>query len=155
MTIIEDTRNKEGKHNNVKDYCERHGIELVREKLDVGDYQVPDGKIAIDTKRNLSELAINLLNRTDRSRFWREVRRAREQGVKLIVLCEHGGKVKDIQSVAQWNSKYSPVLGKDLMREIYRVHISYAVDFIFCSKRSTGRKIVELLTEAVDLTREK
>ena len=121
----------------------------------MGHYQVPDGKIAIDTKRNLSELAINLLNRTDRSRFWREVRRAREQGVKLIVLCEHGGKVKDIQSVAQWNSKYSPVLGKDLMREIYRVHISYAVDFIFCSKRSTGRKIVELLTEAVDLTREK
>lgn len=147
MIIVEDTRNKIGKHENIKKYCDAHGIEIIRRKLDVGDYQTPGGKIAIDTKANLSELATNLMNRSDRSRFWKEVRRAREQGIKLIVLCEHGGKVKDIQSVAQWNSPYSPVSGKDLMREIYRVHISYAIDFIFCAKRSTGKRIVELLTE--------
>lgn len=145
MTIIEDTRNKEGKHNNIKDYCERHGIELVRAKLDVGDYQLPDGRIAIDTKRNLLELATNLLNRSDRSRFWKEVRRAREQGIKLIVLCEHGGKIKAIRDVAQWSSPYSPVSGRVLMNEIYRCHISYGVEFIFCGKRSTGKRIVELL----------
>ena len=156
MTIIEDTRNKEGKHDNIRQYCDRHGIELIRQKLEVGDYQTPGGKIAIDTKRNLDEVATNLLNRShnDKARFWREVRRAREMGIRLIILCEHGGKVKNIQSVSQWNSPYSQVSGKDLMREIYRVHISYGVDFIFCSKRSTGKKIVELLTETVDLQKE-
>ncbi len=147
MTIIEDTRNKEGKHDNVKAYCERNGIELIRQKLDVGDYQLPDGKIAIDTKQNLSELATNLMNRADHARFWKEVRRAREQGIKLIVLCEHGGKVRSIPDIAQWHSPYSPVDGKSLMAEIYRVHIAYGVEFVFCSKRSTGRRIVELLKE--------
>ncbi len=146
MTIIEDTRNKEGKHDNVKAYCERHGIELVRQKLDVGDYQIPGGKIAIDTKANLSELSTNLMNRADHARFWKEVRRAREQGIKLIVLCEHGGKVKTIKDVSGWSSPYSPVSGRALMEEIYRVTISYGVEFLFCSKRSTGKRIVELLT---------
>lgn len=147
MIIVEDTRNKIGKHENIKKYCDAHGIEIIRRKLDVGDYQTPDGKIAIDTKRNLDELATNLMNREDRSRFWREVRRAREQGIKLIVLCEHGGKVKTIKDVSEWSSPYSPVSGRALMEEIYKCHISYGVEFLFCSKRSTGKRIVELLKE--------
>ena len=141
---IFDSREKKNDH--VKAYFDRHGIAYRVEKLDVGDYMVDGGKVSVDRKQNLSELATNLMNREDRSRFWREVRRAREQGIKLIVLCEHGGKVKTIKDVANWHSPYSPVDGKSLMNEIYRVHISYAVDFIFCSKRSTGKRIVDLLT---------
>ena len=63
----------------------------------------------------------------------------------MIVLCEHGGQIKDIKSVSNWNSKYSPVSGRHLMEEIYRVHIAYDVEFLFCDKRTTGRKIIELL----------
>lgn len=141
---IFDSREKKNDH--VKAYFDKNAIPYKVAKLDVGDYMVEGGKVSIDRKQNLSELATNLMNRADKARFWWEVRRAREQGIKLIVLCEHGGKVKNIQSVAQWSSPYSQVSGKDLMREIYRVHISYAVDFVFCSKRSTGKRIVELLT---------
>lgn len=148
MVIIEDTRNKIGKHNNVRKYCDKHGIMIVREKLDVGDYQLPGGKTAIDTKKNLSELATNLMNRADKARFWREVRRSRETGIKLIILCEHGGKIKTIKDVATWQSKYSPVSGRALMEAIYRCSISYGVEFIFCDKRCTGKKIVELLGDA-------
>ena len=144
--IIEDTRNKEGKHDNIRAYCDRHGIDLIRQKLEVGDYMIPGGKIAVDTKKDLSELAVNLMNRQDHARFWREVRRAREMGIRLIILCEHGGKVKSIRDVSKWRSKYSPVSGRDLLEEIYRVSISYGVDFIFCDKRSTGKRIIELLT---------
>ena len=86
------------------------------------------------------------MNRADKSRFWREVRRAREQGIKLIVLCEHGGKIKTIKDIAGWSSPYSPVSGRALMDEIYKCHISYGVEFLFCSKKSTGKRIVELLT---------
>ena len=140
---IFDSREKKNDH--VKAYFDRHGIAYRVEKLDVGDYMTENGKVSVDRKQNLSELATNLMNRADKSRFWREVRRAREQGIKLIVLCEHGGKVKDIKDVAEWSSPYSPVSGRALMEEIYKCHISYGVEFLFCSKRSTGRLIHDIL----------
>ena len=148
MILYEDTRQQKGKHDNIKKYCEKNGIDLVQVKLDVGDYMLDlNGKISVDTKSNLSELSRNLTNKADHSRFWKEVRRAREQGIKLYILCEHGGKIKSIQDVAQWHDKYSGVDGRSLMNEIYRVHISYGVQFLFCSKRCTARRILEILTK--------
>lgn len=142
--IIVDSREK--KNNHILKYFITHDIDYVIRKMDVADYQI-DGKdnLVIDRKQNLDELARNLTNRADHARFWKEVRRAREREIKMIVLCEHGGQIKDIKSVSEWKSKYSPVSGRHLMEEIYRVHIAYGIDFIFCDKRSTGRKIVELL----------
>lgn len=144
MKIIVDTREK--KHSHVLKHFALNDVDYEERKLDVADYQI-EGKsdIAIDRKQNLDELARNLMNRADHSRFWKEVRRAKEQNVKMIILCEHGGKIKSIKDVAEWKSKYSPVSGRVLMNEIYRVHISYGVEFIFCDKRSTGRRILELL----------
>lgn len=140
---IFDSREKKNEH--IKSYFDRNLIPHKTEKLEVGDYMVEGGCVSIDRKRNLNELATNLMNREDHARFWREVRRAKEQGIKLIVLCEHGGKIKSIEDVAQWKSKYTAVSGRALMEEIYKCHISYGVDFLFCDKRSTGRRIVELL----------
>ena len=115
--------------------------------MDVADYQIEGyDELVIDRKQNLDELARNLTSRDDKSRFWREVRRARERGAKMIVLCEHGGSVKRIEDVKNWRSKYSSVSGRALMEKIYKVHISYGVEFLFCDKRSTGRRIYELLT---------
>lgn len=145
MVLIEDTRNKVGKHKNVHAYCAKHGIEIVRQCLDVGDYQTPDGKISVDTKKDLSELATNLLNPQDKKRFMREVKRAREQGIQLVVLCEHGGKIKCLQDVAGWRSEFSPVTGRALLDRMYKLSVSYGVRFEFCSKRSTGKRIVEIL----------
>ena len=53
MILICDTRQQEGKHKNIEQYCNRHGIEMIRQKCDVGDYMLPDGKISVDTKQNL------------------------------------------------------------------------------------------------------
>lgn len=145
MKIIVDSREKRWEH--IREYFDKNGIGYTVKKLDVGDYQI-DGKpsISVDRKATLSELSHNLLNAKDHSRFWKEIRRAREQGVKLFILCEHGGKVKSIKDVAQWNDKYSGVSGRVLMNEIYRVSISYGVEFIFCDKRHTAQKIIEILT---------
>ena len=142
--MIVDTREKKNSH--ILKYFVVHDVDYEERKLDVADYQI-EGKtdIAVDRKQNLDELARNLMNRADHSRFWKEVRRAKEQGIRMIILCEHGGHIKSIPDVAGWHSKYSPVSGRVLMEEIYRVHISYGVDFIFCSKRSTGKRILELL----------
>lgn len=147
MIFYRDTRDKKGKHDNVDNYLLKCGHEIVYRKLDVGDVMtegVPG--VSIDLKRNLGELSKNLMNRTDHSRFYKEVRRAREQGIKLYILCEHGGKVKSIRDVAQWSDKYSGVSGRALMDSIYRCHISYGIEFLFCDKRITGRRIVEILT---------
>lgn len=152
--IFEDTRQKLGKHDNIKDYCQAHKIELIRQQLFVGDYTlIKDQSICIDTKKDLSELAMDLGN--DKSRFMREVARAKKHGIKLIVLTEHGGSIKSIPDVAGWSNpihnphhpKHNPnaLSGKTLMRRIYDIHIGYGTEFLFCSKSETGQRIIELL----------
>lgn len=141
--IICDTR--EQKNQNVLAYFKKQNIPYITKKLDTGDYMDSDRMdITIDRKRNLQELCQNLCTKDD-SRFWREIRRAKQSGIKMIILCEHGGKIRSIRDVADWKSKYTMITGKQLMEEIYRVHIAYGVEFVFCDKRSTGRKIMELL----------
>lgn len=144
MKFIIDSREKKCDH--IKAYFEKHSIEYEIKKLDVGDYQI-EGKpqISVDRKRNLQELSKNLMNAKDHSRFWKEVRRAKEQKIKLFVLVEHGGQIKSIEDVEKWTDKYSGVSGRNLANEIYRVHIAYGVEFLFCDKRSTARRIIEIL----------
>lgn len=148
MVIICDSREKKNQH--VLRYFDAHGIPYRIQKMDVADYQLEgaDG-VVVDRKQNLAELSTNLMNRKDHSRFWKEVRRAKDAGTKLIVLCEHGGKIRTIQDVALWSNPYSGVSGRALMDEIYRVHIAYGVEFLFCDKRSTGKRICELLQPAL------
>lgn len=145
--IICDSRERKNQH--VLRYFDDHGIPYRIQKLDVADYMLEgvDG-FAIDRKQNLSELSTNLMNRKDHARFWKEVRRAKEAGMRMVVLCEHGGKIRSVQDVAGWQNPYSGVSGRALMNEIYRVHIAYGVEFLFCDKRSTGKRIVSLLRDA-------
>ena len=146
MKILVDTREKKWEH--IKNWFDKNNIQYEPKKLDEGDYQIK-GKpnISVDRKQNLSELSRNLTNKSDHSRFWKEIRRAREKGVKLYILCEHGGKIKSIQDVALWNDKYSGVNGRHLMDVIYKLHIGWGVEILFCDKRCTARRIVEILTQ--------
>lgn len=131
----------------IKDYLDRHGIEYSVVPLSVGDYMFRGGNISVDRKKNLEEVARNLMNRSDSARFWREVRRSRESGIKLVVLVEHGGKIKTINDMSGWRSKYSPVTGRRLLDEMIRLEYSYGVTWAFCSKRSTGKRIMEILND--------
>lgn len=151
MLLLVDSREKwtqkeSHSHGSIGAWFLEHGIQYHVQKLDVGDYMLEGGSVTIDTKQDLEELSRNLMNRADHARFMKEVRRAHDQGLKLIVLCRHSPKVRTIEDVAGWRSKYSPVTGRALMDEIYRIHISYGVEFLFCSKRTTARKIIEILT---------
>lgn len=153
MIILCDSREKwthpGSPDRHISGYFERHGIEYKVQKLDVGDYMLDGGNVSVDRKQNLEELSHNLTNKNDRSRFWREARRAKERGIKLIVLIEHGVNIKDISDVAKWNSKYSPVKGQWLIREMRRIHFAYSVNFCFCDKRSTAKRILEILNQDV------
>ena len=138
-----DSREKKNEH--ILRYFDRHGIDYEIRKLDIGDYMLDGGAISIDTKRSVDELAANMLNRNDHARFLREAKRAADSGVKLIVLLETS-KYKAIPDLATWRSKYSGISGRSLMDAIYKTHISYGVEFLFCPKISTGRRIIELLS---------
>ena len=136
---------KEKKNEHILRYFDRHGIDYEIRKLDVGDYMFEGGTISVDTKRSVDELASNMLNRNDHARFLREAKRAADSGIKLIVLLETS-KYKAIPDLATWRSKYSGISGRALMDAIYKTHISYGVEFLFCPKISTGRRIIELLS---------
>ena len=141
--LISDSREKKNSH--ILDYFQRHNIEYEVKKLDTADYWNSENpNVVIDRKKNLNEIATNLCS-NDSSRFWKEVRRSYRDKQKFIVLCEHGGKIKSLDDVSGWQSKYSKISGKRLQEEMYRVGIAYNVTWVFCDKRSSGRKIVELL----------
>jgi ERCC4-type nuclease len=148
MRLIIDTREKKCEH--IKKWFDEHGIDYIVRKLDEGDYQIEGCPgVTVDRKQNLSELSRNLMNKTDHSRFWREVRRAKERKEKLFVLVEHGCGVKSIEDVASWRDQYSGVSGRMLVDEISRVSVSYGVNFVFCDKRSTAKKIIEILMDNI------
>lgn len=147
--LIVDSREKWTQAGNLdrhlKAYFDRHRIEYRVEALDVGDYMIEGGKISVDRKQNLDELAKNLTNSEDHARFMREVRRAYAARITLIVLIEHRG-IKTTNDVLRWRSDHSPVTGAALVREMFRIQMSYGVKFLFCDKLSTGRRIMEILT---------
>ena len=145
--IISDTREQTNSH--ILKYFEKHGIEYEVRKVDTGDYMNTDNPTTrVERKKNLQELAHNLLS-PDRARFYREVRRARADGIRLVILCEERG-ISGLEDVRGWVPKYGRVSGKALADAIFKLYVAYQVPVLYCDKRSTGRRIVELLTERVE-----
>lgn len=141
--LICDTREKANQR--VLEYFRLREIPYVEQALDVGDYMDTDRPwISVDRKKDLNELLTNLCS-PDKARFWREIRRAKSQHIRLIFLCEHGGQYKSIKDVANFRSRYSKVTGKQLQEKMYRAHIAYGVEFFFCDKRNTGKRILDIL----------
>ena len=155
MILIEDTRNQVGKHRNIELYCERNGIELVRQKLDVGDYAFPDGKISVDTKQDLLEISKDIMS-NDHRRFRAECQRAQEMGIQLIILTE---ELPPYGDVALWDvplfkgsNKYhrygepmTLVKPAALKKAMLTMTVKYGVKFRFCHRRETPRKVIKYL----------
>ena len=141
--LIVDSREKKWLH--IKKYLDNKGYEYEVRALDTGDYMNEDMPgVIIDRKQNLNEVCQNLCSR-DNNRFWREIRRSKKEGVQLIVLVEHGGKIKAMRDVAGWKNKYSSISGTRLLEEMYRVEVAYGVKWMFCCKQKTPSLILELL----------
>ena len=50
MHIIEDTRNKIGKHEEKNEWFKKNEVTVIRSKVPFGDYTLPP-KVAVDTKK--------------------------------------------------------------------------------------------------------
>lgn len=129
----------------LKDYFDRHGILYRVQRLDVGDYMLDGGKITVDRKYGLEEISKNLTNAEDNRRFMSEVRRAYNAGIKLVILIEQRG-ITCHDDVTAWRSKHTGVSGAELLKRMFRLEMAYGVRFMFCDKRSCGRRIMEILT---------
>ena len=152
MILIEDTRQVVGKHKLKNEYFEKMGIEVVRSKLLFGDYQNPQNpSIAIDTKKDIQELIIDLTK--DHERFKRELQLAKKCGAKLIILIEDEqvSCINDLYTWYNWRLKKSPkaTKGSTLAKMLYTIENNtedYNCQFLFVKKAECGAKIIELLT---------
>jgi len=151
MVLYEDTRQQIGKHRNVHLYCQQAGIKIIRQALNVGDYQIAGkGDISVDTKMSVLELAGNVFQ--DHERFRAECIRAQECGIQLIILVEEllpGGRLDRWRPPIGWNgrpvARFDPAI---LRKAMITMQQEYGVKFRFCDGRSTGKQIIEYLEGA-------
>lgn len=164
MVIQVDSREHKKEYERICKQLDDIGIKHFRSKLYCGDYQSLDNaKLCIDRKKDLQELCGNICQQHER--FKNELIRAREAGIQLIILCEHGPDIKSMEDVYFWknprkhrviwktvNGKKTPTVisekavdGYQLYKSLCTIRDRYGVRFEFCTKKETGKKIVELL----------
>lgn len=169
MIILCDTRQQAGKHNTKDKYFADHGIEVRRTKLYVGDYTLPTNQsVCIDTKKDIQELIGDICGKSH-ERFRDECIRAKEAGVKLIILVEneagyvdkkqtvYNKVVRSIDDLFSWvnprlfiwkngKQKYpNATKGSVLAKCCITMSQKYGVEFMFCTPKESAEKIVELL----------
>lgn len=154
MVIIVDTREKPRAIVKILAEFDRQGVKVVRRALNFADYFNPGRPdVIIDRKQNLNEIAFNVVQ--GRARFLREVDRCTRAGCHMIVLIEHSNRIHSLEDVIGWKNprlKVSPlaVSGDRLFRIMKAMEIKYGIEWQFCSKQQTGKRIIELLRSDQD-----
>lgn len=165
MQIIVDTREHASEWNRISKQFDELEVKYFRSKLYCGDYQSMDNtRLVVDRKKDLQELCGNVCQQHER--FKAELVRAIEQGIKIVILCEHGPEIKSLEDVWFWqNPRKHKVIwktvngkrvktvisdkavdGNQLYKSLCTIRDRYNVDFVFCTKEETGRRIVEILS---------
>lgn len=164
MELQIDSREKKKELARIKKQFDGLGVDYFISKLYVGDYMSLDNpRLVIDRKKDLQEICGNLTQQHER--FRDELVRAKEHGIKIIVLCEHGHGVQDLDDVIFWDNprlkqgewkmvdghpqkvlKYpKATTGTQLYKAMCTITERYGVEWRFCDPRHTGAEIIKLL----------
>ena len=164
MEIQIDTREKKKEVERIEHQFDMLGIKHFRSKLYCGDYMnLNNARLVVDRKQDLAEVCTNICQQHER--FKRELLRAKEMGIFIIILIEHGEGIERLEDVYFWiNPRSLPsrwvmrdghpvkvaespnaVTGPQLYKALCTIQDRYDVRFEFCTKKDTGAKIVELL----------
>lgn len=152
MTILVDSREKPRAITKIIDTFDERGVKWIVNKLPVADYMSLDNpKITVDRKQNLNELCNNVCQ--DHKRFAAELMLAKELGIHIVVLVEHGNGINCLADVLDWVNprlKESPmaVSGERLFKILSTMQCNtnlYDCEFQFCDKSETGQRIIEIL----------
>lgn len=150
--IIVDSREKPKAIERTLKYFDANGIEYETSKLLFGDYMdYNNPRLVIDRKQNIAELAKNCTR--GHERFRRELERVKKTGSVLVILVEQNRykdrgewvEVKTIEDLIRWSSPHTIVRGEKVYRVLASWVHKYPIRIEFCDKRSTGRKITEIL----------
>ena len=128
--------------------------------LKTGDFticvQLPNGsqinfqdKIVIERKKDLNELCCNLFDKKDSeglTRFERELKRSKEQGIKVILLVEQSDIYSKILSSKHFRyDKASKVSPKSFLAMLESLLSRYNVELAYCDKQNSARVIHDKL----------
>ena len=165
MDIQIDSREKAKAIQKIIKEFDSQGVNFFSSKLLVGDYMNLDNpRVIIDRKQNLQELCGNVCQQHER--FKRELIKAMQANIQLIILVEHGSDIKTLEDVYFWKNprkhevRWKTVDGKrvkavvsakavdgnQLYKSLCTIRDRYNVRFEFCNKNETGKKIIELLS---------
>lgn len=150
MQIQIDTREHASERDRIESQLDAVGVQHFRSKLYVGDYMSLDNpRKVVDRKKDLQELCSNVTQQHER--FRAELVRAQESGIQIVILCEHGGNIHQLEDVYFWDNprrRHSPKAtnGAQLYRSLCTMRDRYGVQFVFCDKRNTGKEIVRILS---------
>lgn len=157
--IIYDSREQQNLH--VLEYFDKAKIKYKKQKIDEGDYAAIITKcpamgiyrdlyfnVAVERKNSVDELVGNLAEETDTRddlRLVRELRRAKEKGIKMFLVIEDEHGRKNIKA-GNYRSLYKPVSFMARLRSIQDAFLSGTV---FVNKNDTGEEIFGILKYGV------
>ena len=150
MQIQIDSREHKEERERIEKQLDSLGVQHFVSKLYVGDYcNLDNPRHVVDRKKDLGEICGNVCQQHER--FRAELIRAQEAGIHITILCEHGNGIKQLEDVYFWDNprrKVSPkaMQGWRLFEVLSTMSDKYGVDFQFCSKRQTGKRIMEILS---------
>ena len=106
-------------------------------------------KIVIERKKDLNELCCNLFDKKDSeglTRFERELKRAKEQGIKVILLVETEDMHSKILSSKHFRyDKASKVAPQAFYAMLHSLASRYNVSIWYCDKKDSARLIHDIL----------
>ena len=174
MIIQIDSREHKKERQRIEAQFDALDIQYYTSKLYVGDYMGLDNpRLIVDRKKDISELYSNVVQGHDR--FVKELLRAKDVGIQLVILCEHGDGVENLVDVVWWVNprrkryqsytdpktgivkwyklegkqrrcvKRPPLDGNELYDRLVTISRKYGVRFEFCNKEETGQRIAMLL----------
>lgn len=137
ITIIRDTREKEGKW----DFAKFKGIDsIVDQCLPTGDYTIKgfEDQFVIERKKSISELAINI----SEPRFKKELNRLVEFKYKYLVLEFDIKAVVDWPynaGIPRWKIPQIRITPQYIMKFLSDIHVNYGIPVLFCGNRTNAQ----------------
>ena len=159
LVIIFDTREQQNLH--ILDYFDLKKINYKKQKIDEGDYTAIITKcpkmgiyrdlyfpIGVERKNSVDELAGNLAEEKDTRddlRLIRELRRAKEKGIKMFLVIEDEHGRKNIKT-GNYRSLYKPV---SFMARLRSLQDQFLNGTVFVNKNDSGEEIFGILKYSV------
>ena len=150
--LLIDTREKPKAISTILKQFDETGIKYERTKLLFGDYMDYNRPhIVIDRKQNIAELAKNCT--VEAERFKKELERAQRANSRLVILVEQNRykdrdewkRVETIADLMLWSSPHTTIRGEKVFRVLSAWVSKYNISVVFCDKRQTGQKILEII----------